>query len=70
MTANIAHLAKCRTCRGTGALPARISLDGGFTPGIVCTQCDGTGVRIVGSCGCGEEEMDSGDGIAHDECHE
>jgi hypothetical protein len=25
----IAHLVKCRTCRGTGALPAVISLGGG-----------------------------------------
>jgi DnaJ-class molecular chaperone len=58
VTALIAHLAKCRTCKGTGALPARIHIgldgSGGFTPGVVCKRCNGTGVRIVGGCMCDE----------------
>ena len=58
MTANIAHLVKCRSCRGTGARPAVISLDGGFTPGIVCTRCNGSGVVVVGSCGCDEVDAE------------
>jgi DnaJ-class molecular chaperone len=59
MTANIAHLVKCRSCRGTGARPAVISLDGGFTPGTVCTRCNGSGVVVVGSCECDEEHDDT-----------
>ena len=59
MTANITHFVKCRSCRGTGVRPAVISLDGGFTPGIVCRKCGGTGYVVVGGCGCGEEHEDT-----------
>jgi DnaJ-class molecular chaperone len=56
----IGHLVKCRSCRGTGSLPAVISLDGGFTPGKTCTKCDGTGYVIAGGCEvCAE--VDEGD---------
>jgi DnaJ-class molecular chaperone len=54
----IAHLAKCRTCRGEGVLRATISLDGGFTPGKTCMKCGGSGYVVVGGCCCEDDEED------------
>jgi|GraSoiStandDraft_38_1057308.scaffolds.fasta_scaffold233362_2 DnaJ-class molecular chaperone len=61
MTERIAHLRECGHCKGTGALPAVISLDGGFTPGIVCPRCEGKGSFVVGGCMCDEEHDDEED---------
>jgi DnaJ-class molecular chaperone len=63
MTENIAHLAICSRCKGTGALPAVISLDGGFTPGIVCPRCEGKGSFVVGACMCEEEHEPEDDRV-------
>lgn len=55
-SAEIATLRICPRCKGSGQLPATISLDGSFTPGIVCPRCKGERVLVVGGCCGGEHE--------------
>ena len=47
----IAHLVKCRSCKGSGK-----------KNGEPCARCEGTGIAVVGSCLCcevdAEEEPD------------